>query len=82
MRQVAFPFEPEMVGRGMRLVIGKWSDLAAVERKLQELGMSASADQLQAIYQRAVTTALARRRPLGDDEFLDVASAEGAAFAK
>ncbi|MCX5819334.1 MAG: hypothetical protein NT047_05425 [Deltaproteobacteria bacterium] len=82
MRPVAFPFEPEMVGRGMRLVIGKWSDLAAVERKLLELGMSASADQLQAIYQRAVTTALARRRPLGDDEFLDVASAEGVAFAK
>jgi isopropylmalate/homocitrate/citramalate synthase len=81
MRRIAFPFEPEMAGRTMQLVIGKWSDLAAVERKLLELGMVASADQLQAIYRRAVTAALARRRPLGDAEFLEIAAAEGAAFA-
>jgi isopropylmalate/homocitrate/citramalate synthase len=66
----------------MQLVIGKWSDLAAVERKLSELGMTASAEQLQAIYRRAVTVALARRRPLDDTEFLEVAAAEGATFAK
>jgi isopropylmalate/homocitrate/citramalate synthase len=82
LRPGAFPFEPEMVGRGMSLVIGKWSDLAAVERKLAELGMSASAEQLQAIYRRAVTAALARRRPLADAEFLEIASGEGATFAK
>jgi isopropylmalate/homocitrate/citramalate synthase len=82
MRRIAFPFEPEMAGRAMQLVIGKWSDLAAVERKLSELGMTASAEQLQAIYRRAVTVALARRRPLDDTEFLEVAAAEGATFAK
>jgi isopropylmalate/homocitrate/citramalate synthase len=70
-----------MVGRTMSLVIGKWSDLAAVERKLAELGMGASSDQMQAIFRRAVTGALARRRPLTDAEFLDIASAEGATFA-
>jgi isopropylmalate/homocitrate/citramalate synthase len=81
-RRAAFPFEPELIGRSMRLVIGKWSDLAAVERKLAELGMTASADQAQAIYRRAVTEALACRRPLTDAEFLEAASAEGATFAK
>ncbi len=81
MRRMAFPFEPELVGRGMHLVIGKWSDLAAVERKLAEVGMSASADQMRAIYGRAVTAGLARGRPLSDAEFLEVAAAEGAAIA-
>lgn len=81
LRPGAFPYEPEMVGRTMSLVIGKWSDLAAVERKLAELGMGASTDQMQAIFRRAVTGALARRRPLTDVEFLDIASAEGAVFS-
>lgn len=43
--------------------------------------MGASTDQMQAIFRRAVTGALARRRPLTDVEFLDIASAEGAVFS-
>jgi len=81
LRPGAFPYEPEMVGRTPSLVIGKWSDLAAVERRLADLGMGASAEQVQAIFRRAVTAALARRRPLTDAEFFEVASAEGAVFS-
>jgi isopropylmalate/homocitrate/citramalate synthase len=82
LRPGAFPFEPELVGRQASYVIGKWSDQASVERRLAELGMTATAEQLQAIFRRAVTTALARRRPLTDDELLELAAAEGAAFAE
>jgi isopropylmalate/homocitrate/citramalate synthase len=80
LRSGAFPFEPELVGRKASYIIGKWSDLAAVERRLAELGMTATAEQAQAIFRRATTAALARRRPLTDGEFLEAAAAEGAAF--
>ena len=81
LRAGAFPFEPELVGRKASYVIGKWSDLAAVNRRLAELGMTATAEQIQAIFRRAVTTALALRRPLTDAEFLEAAATEGAEFA-
>ena len=77
-RPYAFPFEPEVVGRSPRLVVGKWSDPGAVERKLAELGLAASAEQVSAILLRCQRAGVARRRPLRDDEFQAIAEAAGA----
>jgi isopropylmalate/homocitrate/citramalate synthase len=77
-RRGAFAYEPELVGRTPRLVVGKWSDLGAVEKKLSELGLSATAEQLGRIHHRCMQAGLAHHRPLADDELLVIARAEGA----
>ena len=77
-RPFAFPYEPEVLGRSPRLVIGKWSDLDAVERKLKEYGLGASAEQMQQILHRSQEMGVAMHRPLKDDEFIAIARAEGA----
>jgi len=77
-RRYAFPYEPEVVGRSPRLVLGKWSDLGAVERKLREYGLTATPEQMQSILARCQEAGLAAHRPLKDDEFVALARAEGA----
>ena len=77
-RPYAFPYEPEVVGRSPRLVIGKWSDLGAVAQKLTEFGLTASPEQLQTILHRSQMAGVAHHRPLGDDEFLAIALEQGA----
>ncbi|MBI2939211.1 MAG: hypothetical protein HYY04_02135 [Chloroflexi bacterium] len=77
-RAYAFPYEPEVIGRGPRLVIGKWSDLGAVKQRLAEFGLGASAQQLQAILLRSQRAGVAAHRPLTDEEFLAIAQEEGA----
>lgn len=81
-RQYAFPYEPEVVGRSPRLVIGKWSDLGAVAHKLNEFGLTASPEQLQTILHRSQMAGIAHHRPLGEDEFLAIALAQGAVPAE
>ena len=80
-RPYAFPFEPEVIGRKPRLVIGKWSDGAAVARKLAEYGLTASAEQIARILTASQRLSVACHRPLRDDEFLGVARPEGACDA-
>ena len=80
-RPYAFPFEPEAVGRKPHVVIGKWSDGAAVVRKLAEYGLTASADQIARILTASQRLSVACHRPLRDDEFLAVARSEGACDA-
>jgi isopropylmalate/homocitrate/citramalate synthase len=77
-RPYAFPYEPEVVGRSPRLVIGKWSDLGAVVQKLAEFGLTASPEQLQTILHQSQMAGVAHHRPLGDDEFLAIALERGA----
>ena len=48
-RPYAFPFEPEAIGRSPRLMIGKWSDVGAVAKKLAEYGLAAQPEQLSRI---------------------------------
>jgi hypothetical protein len=71
-----------MVRRSLDLVLGKWSDLAAAERRLAELGMSASVKKAQAIFRRTAASGLAWRNPLADTEFLEIPLAEGAAMSQ
>lgn len=78
-RRAAFAFEPELVGRTPRVVVGKWSDLGAVEKKLADCGLSATAEQLDRLLRRCQEAGVAAHRPLTDAEFLALARAEGAA---
>jgi len=76
-RPYAFPFEPEVVGRTMQLVIGKWSDAGAVAKKLSEYGLAATPENLERILVASQQAGVAHRRPLRDDEFLEIARAVG-----
>jgi isopropylmalate/homocitrate/citramalate synthase len=77
-RPFAFAFEPEVVGRTPRVVVGKWSDLGAVAKKLTDFGLTASPEQLRQILVACQRAGIAHRRPLTDDEFLAIATAGGA----
>lgn len=77
-RPVVFPFEPEVVGRSPRVVVGKWSDLGAVARKLTEYGLTASPEQMGRILVSCQRAGIAHHRPLTDDEFVAIATAGGA----
>ncbi len=77
-RPLAFAFEPEVVGRTPPVVVGKWSDLGAVAKKLVDYGLTASPEQLAPIVVRCQREGIAHGRPLSDDEFLAIALAEGA----
>lgn len=80
-RPFAFPFEPELIGRVPRLVIGKWSDAGAVVQKLAEFGLRASPEQVQRILVRSQRYGSAQHRPLTDSEFIAIAEDEGAVDA-
>ena len=77
-RPIAFPFEPEVIGRKPTLAIGKWSDLGAVAKKLADYGLTATTEQMAMMLRRGQTAGVAHHRPLRDDEFLAIAEAEGA----
>jgi homocitrate synthase NifV len=77
-RPIAFPFEPEIIGRAPRVVVGKWSDAGAVVKKLADVGLQASADQVARILDACQREGVARHRPLRDEEFVTLAVAGGA----
>ena len=79
-RPKAFAFEPEVVGRTPRVVVGKWSDMGAVEKTLTDLGLTATPDQLQQILVICQQAGIAHHRPLKDDEVLSIALAAGAVY--
>jgi isopropylmalate/homocitrate/citramalate synthase len=81
-RRYSFPYEPEVIGRVAEVVIGKWSDVAAVVQKLREYGLSASAEQAAAILTTCQRHGAAKGRPLKDDEFLTIAERHGAQNAE
>lgn len=77
MRPYAFPFEPEVIGRSPRLVVGKWSDVSGVAKKLAEHGLTASPERLARILEACQREGVARRRPLRDEEVLAIAECIG-----
>lgn len=80
-RPFAFPFEPELIGRVPRLVIGKWSDAGAVVQKLAEFGLAAGPEAVRRILTRSQRLGSAHHRPLTDAEFVAIAESEGATDA-
>ena len=81
-RRHAFPFEPEIVGRVAEVVVGKWSDVAAVVQKLAEYGLSASPEQAAAILTSCQRQGAALHRAVNDSEFLTIAERHGAQNAE
>ena len=81
-RRAAFAFEPELVGRTPRVVVGKWSDLGAVEKRLADFGLGATAEGLEQLLRRCQEAGVAAHRPLADAEFLTLAHAVGATAAE
>ncbi len=77
-RRAAFAYEPELVGRSPRVVVGKWSDVGAVEKRLGDFGLGATAEGLAVLLRRCQEAGLAARRPLHDAEFLTLAREVGA----
>ncbi|HEV2122987.1 MAG TPA: hypothetical protein VGW38_09455, partial [Chloroflexota bacterium] len=77
-RRASFAFEPEWVGRVPQVVIGKWSDAGAVEKRLADLGLQATAEQIADILHCSRQMGVAVHRPLTDAEFLQVARQAGA----
>lgn len=77
-RRGAFAFEPEWVGRTSEVVVGKWSDAGAVAKKLADLGLTATAAQLERLLRLAQEAGVAAGRPLTDPEFLTLARLAGA----
>ena len=77
-RRAAFAYEPELVGRSPRVVVGKWSDLGAVEKRLGDFGLGTNAEGLAVLLRRCQEAGLAAGRPLRDSEFLTLAHEIGA----
>jgi isopropylmalate/homocitrate/citramalate synthase len=77
-RSCAFAFDPEVVGRKPRIVVGKWSDAGAVEKTLTDLGLTATPEQLQSILDECQRAGIALHRPLDDDEVVAIARSAGA----
>lgn len=66
------PYPPELVGQKRRLILGKLSGSHAVKAKLQELGLSASEDDVKKILLTIKEKSEERRSALSDEEFLEV----------
>ena len=66
------------VKRKPRIVVGKWSDVGAVEKTLTDLGLTATTEQLQTILDQCQRAGIAVHRPLEDDEVMAIARELGA----
>lgn len=67
------PFPPESVGMKRKFTYGRFSGRDAIRHKLDELGISASAEELQEITQQVKRTSRRKNRSLSDDEVRETA---------
>lgn len=67
-----FPFLPDMVGRQMRIVLGKKSGKESIRVKLAELGQEASDGQVEAILARVKELGEAKKGCLDEEEFHEI----------
>lgn len=66
----AFPYRPELVGQEKpRIVLGKGSGIDSVAYRLDQLGISASNDEMLEMLQQVKALSLEKKRLLDDDEF-------------
>ena len=66
-------YVPELVGQKRQIVFGKKSGAASIKGKLDELGLSVSADELRTIVDAVKAEALRVRRSLDDAELIRIA---------
>lgn len=67
--RTVFPVVPSFVGRSPRVVLGKKSGVLSIGMKLEEMGFSASDEQMREMLERVKGLGIAQRRPVQDDEF-------------
>jgi isopropylmalate/homocitrate/citramalate synthase len=64
-----FPYAPRLVGRELSVWIGKTSNTACVEYKLEQMGLKATDKQIKEILETAKERAVREKRVVKDDEF-------------
>ncbi len=64
-----FPYNPELVGRHWEVWLGKVSGPASIAYKLEQLGLTASGDQVGKILELVKDKAVAEKRCITDEEF-------------
>ena len=67
-----FPARTSFVGRTARVVLGKKTGALSIGMKLEELGLSASEEQIREMVERVKRLGTQRRRPVQDDEFREI----------
>jgi isopropylmalate/homocitrate/citramalate synthase len=67
-------YVPELVGQQRRIVFGKKTGAASVKAKLEELGFSATPDQLLRLVERVKAQAVRTKRIVDDADFARMAS--------
>jgi methanogen homocitrate synthase len=66
---VVFPIKPEFVGQKFKMVLGKKSGKPSIQVKLDELGLSATEDQIAEMLKLVKSKGIEKKSTLTDDEF-------------
>jgi len=66
------PYVPDFVGQKLKIILSKWSDAAAVEMKLKEVGVSATTDQIEKIVLKVREHSIRKKRAITKDEFKEI----------
>lgn len=70
--RTVFPAVPSFVGRIPRIVLGKKSGVLSVGIKLEEMGKTATEEEMREMVERVKTLGIEKRRPVEDEEFLRI----------
>lgn len=62
-------FLPELVGQDLKIVLGKKSGRKNIQAKLEELGISLSPEQIDAVLEKIKFEAVRRKSEISDDDF-------------
>ena len=68
-------YRPELVGQKRGIVLGKGSGAASIQWKLDELGMTATREQVQGLVEAVKQEAVRTKRPVSDQQFTTHAAA-------
>ncbi len=71
---VLFPIKPEFVGQKIQMLLGKKSGKPSIQVKLDELGLSATEDQIAEMLQLVKSKGIEKKNTLTDDEFKVIAN--------
>ena len=70
--QYGLPYLPEFVGNKFHVAIGKKSGAHSIKWRLEDLGLSASDEQVDRILARVKHDAIQKKRALTDSEFMEI----------
>lgn len=71
---VVFPIKPEFVGQKFRMLLGKKSGKPSVQLKLDEMGLTATEDQIADMLQLVKAKGIEKKGTLTDEEFRAIAT--------